>query len=149
MPAWRRVQKKRYVSAISDVSFLSSFWPLDHFDHHVVVRNASLEFYRKKTTTKKNNNNKQTNKQIKKPIHLGGFNRGTLTSVSQFLTSVISFYSFPNDLKPRIAKIQICETVKITKTISSFSDEISFVIFTVYLIGKSLFHRKAHRKLYF
>ena len=43
------------------------------------------------------------------------FRRGTLTLVTQFLTSAIFFYSFPNELKPKIAKIQICEREEITK----------------------------------
>ena len=37
--------------------FLSSLKPLDHFDHHVVVRSVTLDFF----SEKKNNN-----------IHLGG-----------------------------------------------------------------------------
>ena len=41
------------------------------------------------------------------------------------------------------------ETVKITKMISSLSEEedIIFVIFTVYLIEKSLFHQKAYKNI--
>ena len=31
--------------------FLSSFWPLDHFDHYVAVRNATLELKKKKHTS--------------------------------------------------------------------------------------------------
>ena len=47
------------------------------------------------------------------------FPRGMLTSVTQFLKPIINLYSFPIELKPRISKIQIYETVKITKMISS------------------------------
>ena len=60
------------------------------------------------------------------------------------VTSVINFYLFPIYLKPRIAKFQICETVKITKMIS-LNELIIFVIFTVYL-EKSLYHQKAYKK---
>ena len=67
-----------------------------------------------------------------------------LTSVTQFLTPVINLYSFPIELKPRIAKIKIYETVKITKIIFSFSEDITFVIFTVYLIEKSLYFIGKH-----
>ena len=51
-------------------------------------------------------------------------------TVTQFLTSVINLYSFPIGLKTQIAKIQIYETVKI-KMISSISEDITFVMFTV------------------
>ena len=37
--------------------YFSSFGSLDHFDHHVVVRNATLEFFRKK---KQKNKKKHT-----------------------------------------------------------------------------------------
>ena len=43
----------------------------------------------------------------------------------------------------KITKIQICKTVKLTKMIFSLSEISLFVIFTVYLTEKSLFHRKA------
>ena len=65
-------------------------------------------------------------------------------SVTQFLTPVINLYTFPIELKPRIAKIQIQETVKITKMISLLSEDITFVIFTVYLIEKSLYFIRKH-----
>ena len=67
-----------------------------------------------------------------------------LTSVTQFLTSVINLYSFPIEFKPKIGKFQIYETVKITKIISSLSEDITFVIFTVYLIEKSLYFIGKH-----
>ena len=49
------------------------------------------------------------------------FSHGILTSVTQFLITVINLYSFPIELKPRIAKIQIYETVKVTKMIYSLN----------------------------
>ena len=49
--------------------------------------------------------------------------------------SVINFYSFPIELKAKIVKIQICETVKITENIFSLGEIIIFVIFTVYNIS--------------
>ena len=69
-------------------------------------------------------------------------------SVTWFLTLFINFYSFLNEFKPRIAKIQICETVKITKMIYSLSKNVIFVdYFTIYHIKKSfIFHRKAYKK---
>ena len=47
--------------------------------------------------------------------------------------SVINFYSFPIELKPKIAKIQICERVKVTEIIFSLGEIIIFAIFTVYI----------------
>ena len=44
--------------------FLSSFRQLDHFDHHVVLRNITLEFY--KNNNKNNNKTKKTKKKTKK-----------------------------------------------------------------------------------
>ena len=70
------------------------------------------------------------------------FSRGMLTSVTEFLTPVINLYSFPVELKPRIAKIQIYDLVKITIMISSLSEDITFVNFTVY----SIIHWKAFKK---
>ena len=54
---------------------------------------------------------------------------------------VINLYSFPIELKSRIAKIKIYETLKVTKMISSLSEDIAFVIFTeksLYFIGKHI-----------
>ena len=59
-------------------------------------------------------------------------------SVTQFLMSIINFYSFPIELKPELAKILICETVKITEMIFSLSEIIIFVIFTVYISLRNL-----------
>ena len=77
------------------------------------------------------------------------FSRGTLMSVTQFRTSVINLYSFLIELKPRIANIQIYETVKITKMTSTLSEDIIFVIFTVYLIEKSLYFIGKHIRMWF
>ena len=48
---------------------------------------------------------------------------------------VINFYSFPNEWKPRIAKIQMKENI-------------FFVIFTVYLIQKFLYFIGKHIRTY-
>ena len=51
-----------------------------------------------------------------------------------------NFYSFPIESNPRIAAIQICETVKITKMIHAFPHmDAMCVIFTVCFIEKSLY----------
>ena len=68
-------------------------------------------------------------------------------SVTQFQKSFINLYSFPIELKPRIAKIQIYKSVKITKTISSLSEDITFVIFIFYLLEKSLHFITKHIRI--
>ena len=63
--------------------------------------------------------------------------------------SVIYLYSFPIELKPKIVKIQICETVKITEMIFSLGEIINFVTFTVYYISLRNLNisRKAYKKI--
>ena len=51
---------------------------------------------------------------------------------------LINLYSFPIELKPRITKIQIYETV---------SQDITFVSFTIYLIEKSLYFMAKHIRM--
>ena len=63
----------------------------------------------------------------------------SLTSVTQFQNSFINLYSFPIESKPRIAKIQIYETVKITKTCYFHCLHVSHWEI-------SIVHRKAYKK---
>ena len=58
-----------------------------------------------------------------------------------------NIYSFPIESNPRIAAIQICKTVKITKMIHVFPHmDVMCVIFTVCFIAKSLYFIGKHKK---
>ena len=63
------------------------------------------------------------------------------------LASCWNFYSFLTESNPRIAAIQICETVKITKMIHVFLHmDAMCVIFTVCFIEKALYFIGKHKK---
>ena len=64
---------------------------------------------------------------------------------------VFNLYSFPIELKPRIAQIQIYETVKIKKVVSSLSEDITcyFHCLSYWEISIYVFHRKAYKKVPF
>ena len=58
-----------------------------------------------------------------------------------------NFYSFPIESNPRIAAIQICDTVKITNMIHVFLHmDVICVIFNVCFIEKSLYFIGKHKK---
>ena len=58
-----------------------------------------------------------------------------------------NFYSFPIESNPRIAAVQICETVKITKMIHVFPHmDVVCVIFIICFIEKSLYFTGTHKK---
>ena len=53
-------------------------------------------------------------------------------SMGKTSASCLNFYSFPIESNPRIAAIQICETVTIPKMIHAFPNmDVTCVIFTV------------------